>query len=67
MLTLVRVLLQQGYEPSMFYVLYVTSSGFSTPLSPPEQVAVDRLWNWRGQPWGSLSDGTLQDDYPTHS
>ncbi|KAI9135176.1 hypothetical protein [Acaryochloris sp. CCMEE 5410] len=37
----------------------------------PEQVAVNRLWNWRGQPWGRLSDRTsttdLQDDDPTHS
>lgn len=28
------------------------------PFGPPERLAVDQLWNWSGQPWGGLSDGT---------
>lgn len=53
-------------------VLYMSRHLVPIPsFGPPEQVAVDRLWDWSGQPWGRLSDRTsttdLQDDYPTHS
>jgi hypothetical protein len=28
------------------------------PFGPAERVEIDRVWEWTGQSWGGLSDGT---------
>lgn len=27
-------------------------------FGPPERIEVDKLWDWTGQSWGGLADGT---------
>ncbi len=28
------------------------------PFGPPERLSLDDIWNWTGQSWGGLPDGT---------
>jgi hypothetical protein len=40
-------------------VLYLSQGLVAAPpFGPPEQICIDQLWNWTGQSWGGLPDGT---------
>ncbi|MCA9631998.1 MAG: hypothetical protein KC766_30300 [Myxococcales bacterium] len=40
-------------------VLYVSKGLTGEPeLEPPKELRIDQMWDWSGQPWGGLPDGT---------
>lgn len=40
-------------------VMYLSRGAVSSlAFEPPQQIALDQLWVWSGQPWGGLADGT---------
>ncbi len=39
-------------------LLYQMRLGDESEFGPPQQLRIDELWQWSGQPWGGLPDGT---------
>jgi hypothetical protein len=45
-------------------VLYLSYKLIAPPeFDPPRELRIDELWNWTGQGWGGLPDGTSIADH----